>query len=116
MKYVRVRQAKPVYGEKKVSLEPVPEEVSAAHINERSCCCTCFNDEARESYEFVSSVFMFICVPAGSESHNMLESAGSDFNWGCRAVFCYSRVAGGGVCTADGVDLLLSRSRDLELD
>lgn len=53
---------------------------------------------------------IYVCAPSGSESYNMLESTGSDFNWGCwGAVFCYSREGG-------EVDLLLSRSRGLELD
>ena len=53
---------------------------------------------------------IYVCAPSGSESYNMLESTGSDFNWGCwEVVFCYSREGG-------EVDLLLSRSRGLELD
>jgi hypothetical protein len=28
-------------------------------------------------------VSLYVCAPSGSEPYNMLESTGSDFNWGC---------------------------------
>lgn len=61
-------------------MNPAPQELSAEHSTvEGRCWRACI------SCEWASSVFMFVSVPGGSES------ARSDFNWGCRAVFCYSR-------------------------
>ena len=31
----------------------------------------------------VGGFSIYVCAPSGSESYNMLESTGSDFNWGC---------------------------------